>query len=64
MNETLLKETFYRLAKNELAAKGIDDSAQIEALMKKYYDEINNVRNSNIKDDRAKKLVDKPIELQ
>ncbi|VEU75200.1 Uncharacterised protein [Mycoplasmopsis maculosa] len=56
MNDTILKETFYRLAKEELASKGIDDPKAIEELIQKYYDEIKSVRENNIKDDRAKKF--------
>ncbi|AKF41090.1 hypothetical protein MCANUFG4_01531 [Mycoplasmopsis canis UFG4] len=62
MNNTSAKEIFYRLAKEELAAQGITDPQAIEALFQKYQQEIKNVRDTNIKDDAAKKI-EKNFEL-
>ncbi|UWD33881.1 hypothetical protein [Mesomycoplasma molare] len=63
MDNKNIKEMFYRLAKEELAAKGINDSKAIEELVKKYYDDLKNVNDNNIKDDRAKQ-VEKNIDFK
>ncbi|WP_027122571.1 hypothetical protein AB5V95_00080 [Metamycoplasma spumans] len=54
MNEIAIREVFYKMAKEELAKKGIEDENEILKLVEKYFQDIKNIRESNIKDQKAK----------
>lgn len=55
MDKKIIKEVFYKMAKEELAKQGINDENKIQELVEKYFQDIKDIRESNIKDEKAKK---------